>query len=478
MSIPARDRYAVGRLSTFSFNRTSSRVLLFACLALCMMVVLGGCAEDTSERQFANDPRTPNPTPTVAVSEISAATPFEVKAESSPEAVVARRGAPDFIYAYIDGALRSFDGSKQQVVFDGPIEAFDASPSGHKVAVVTSSTPQTGDIAYSVEVFDEQGTRELRFEDVLRADSVRATPTSDSTASEQVAISWAPQGGHVLLSTFGGELVDIPLAGKPTPIQTRSPLQGIFKAKWSPRGDAIGVLMRDENGRGELATVTTGVEPAVVSIIAPAGESTGGEKTIERFAWRANGAGILYLEMRRTDTGLVDGKIIDWDMESNTSSIIATGAQVGPSGSVTSLSVSADGKAVLYSISVVIDGEWSFSGIYVRTLADGRVYQIPIEGESRVTAAWWKKNGIVWTQSADSAGDGTVITMYMITADGVRIELARFDTGDEAGTPAASPVTGATPVLGGTPAGATPVTTTPLAATPARATPVTATPAS
>lgn len=430
--------------------------------ALLTLAVLGGCADDSGQRQFANDPRTPGTTPTQAVTPEQVASPVPRLPQASPETLVDRRGAPAVVYAYVDGALRSFDGSDQHIVADGPVAAFDASPSGNRVAVVTSSSPDTREQSFTVTVHDQRGEVAQSFDGVLTAPSPSATPEGDSLAPPSVYVSWAPQGGRLLLSHPSGQLVDIPLEGEPASIETRSSLEGVFQAEWSPRGDAIGVLLRDGDGRGELAIVSPSDTPATVTVIAPAGDGSGGVKSVEQFGWQPNSSGVLFLEMQRSDAGLADGKIIGWEQETNSSTIIATGGQGGPSGSVTSFSVSPDGEAVLYRIAIMSDDGWSFNGLYVRSLVSGQTHRLPVDGDAAVSGAWWIKNGVLWSQvvRADAAGAATEI--LLATEDAATRQLASFANG-QSGTPIASPAPrnghqDASPVAGNA---------TPIAATPA-----------
>lgn len=462
------NRHAARTTSFLRSHRLSSRLSSLVIVALAAMLVLVACADDTADRQFASDPRTSVATPSIAAEPPGTSSPVAVPIESSPEALVDRRGAPDYFYAYNGGVLRSFGMDGADVIHEGSLEGFDASPSGHRVALVTAMQ-QTDASVFSIDVYDHEGSREVTFEDVVSVEANQSTPDIRTELSSVIDISWAPQGGHLLLATAEGEIIDLPLGGEPVRVETRTPLPGIIQADWSPAGDSIGVLTRDEQGRGELAIVDTTANPGSVNVIAPSGERTGGEKSVEQFAWRANGAGVLFLEFLRRDSGLADGKIFDWDMATNTSAIVATGAQVGPTGSVTSFSVAPDGKALLYTVSIVQDRTWSFSGLYVRSLANGRVYEIPVAADGDVSGSWWARKGVAWAQNSTPDNANAITRVYMVRADGLLVELDRFAT-TPASTPDARPAGVATPV-GATPV-ATPFSATPVGGTPESATPV------
>lgn len=437
------------------------RLVICAIAALVVLVIAAACADDTENRQFANDPRTPSPTEPETVDISEAASPVATRPPlPSPEALVDRRGAPPAVYAYVGGTLRVLDSSGARVVLDGPIAAFDASPSGDRVAVVTTSPGDGGETVYGIEILDAAGEVVQQFDTVLAVSAQSATPVAGGADLGGVSLSWAPQGRHILLSHPSGQLIDISLDGDIQEIETRSSIEGVVSAEWSPRGDAIGVLIRRHDGLGELAIVETGEEAASVNVIAPVGDRSGQAKTVEQFAWKANGSGLVYIESTYADSEAMGGKIVAWDRSTNTSRIVATGGQAGPSGSIRSFSISPDGKAVVYEIALPGGEGWSFNGLYVRSLNSGQLYRVPIAAEASVVDVWWTSDGLIWTERQESTA-GAPLSVVLAAADGEQVRVGTISTVAHA-APMASPVT-ASPVA--SPSGATPVVI-PDAATP------------
>ena len=458
-------------------NDRRTRLTAFGLMILATVLAAAACAEDADQRSFANDPVTPLPEPTELATPMVLAPEIPQELLPSPEALMDRRGAPSTIYVRVDGALRSVTGDETQVVATGNIAAFDASPGGQEVAVVTADPSNQDETRYSVTIRAPDGEATREFKDVLVISHDAATPVATGEQRPEVGVSWAPQGNRLLLTHSAGRLVDIPLEGESVDIVPQAELAGVFQAEWSPRGDVIGVLFRDDAGRGELALVDSSKEPAKVTVIAPAGESSGTQQSVESFVWKANGSGVLYLQMQRTDGGVGGGRIIGWDRQSNTVSIVATGGQAGPAGSVTWFSLSPDGKAVVYRVALQTDDGWSFNGLFVRSLETGQVHRVSVPPDVSVTGTWWYRDSLVWSQIVTFESDRTTLEIVRAEGTGERSVLATFVLA-QAATPVASPVVkGATPAASPLVDAATPVGT-PVAspeATPA-ASPVSATP--
>lgn len=322
---------------------------------LLIVLVLAGCADDEGDRQFANDPRTPNPTATgvTATAEpTDAAPPIRT---ASPEALVDRRGAPDAAWWLSDGAVWLLDDNGPREVLDGGAVAIAPGPGGDQVAVAFA----TGG-GYRVAIFDRDGRQIETFEDVVTTSTAAATPAVTSASPEAssaepggaISLDWSPQGNRILVGHSSGSLTDIHLDGEIDRIDTRTPLETLEQAAWSPRGDVIAVLIRDAEGVGSLALVDPASDPARVSVIAPVGKDDEHARSIERFDWKPRGDGIVYIEAQRGANGPTDGMVVGWDRASNSTQILATGGQGGPSGAVTWLSVAPDGKALAYIVTL------------------------------------------------------------------------------------------------------------------------------
>lgn len=413
---------------------------------LVFMLVLAGCA-DEGDRQFANDPRTPKPTPTHTHEETKPVEAPPVRPKASPEALVDRRGAPEAAWWLSDGAvwLVSDDGPRE--VLGGDALAIAPGPGGNEVAVVFADGA-----SYRVDIYDREGNQAATFDNVLAAGGTSASPVAAAAASPvaraadstpAVTLNWSPQGNRILLGDASGALIDIHLDGEVTRIEPRVSLSGLERVAWSPRGDVIAALIRDADGLGSLALVDPASDPARVSVIAPVGKSGDQARSVETFEWKARGDGIVFIEARRGDDGPTDGNVVGWDRATNSTQILATGGQGGPSGSVTWLAVSPDGKALAYIVTMQGGEGSTFVGLFVRSMIDGQLYRVPVRADAEVLQAFWLPDGLAWVSIAEDDTDGVEETRFVyIDGHGERSLLGTVvDSADVApvGSPVASP---------------------------------------
>lgn len=404
-------------------------------MVLILVTVATACMDDTDNRQFATDPRTPQPTPTVEIVESTYATPAApAQPLGSPEALVDRRGAPDVVYTAVDDALWAVAEDGLTAVTNAPL-AFASSPNGQRVAVLL---PRRDSELVELEIYTSDGELEQTIELELGL-SDRATPVDGVPGEDAVSLTWAPQGGRLLLAHASGQLVDILLDGTVETIETRSSLAGVQQARWSPRGDQIGVVIRDDAGLGRLALVDPSADPAMVNVIAPVGEVSGEAASVESFGWKPYGDGVLFLQGNPVPGGVRNGEIVSWDEASNTTQVVATGGQAGPTGSIRQFSVAPDGRAIAYTIEFATQDGWEFSGLYVRSLANTQLYDVPLDPETAVTAFWWLGDGLAWIAAVSEPGMPPVLAVQLIDGQGRKHTLGQIRIAPEA-TPSASPV--------------------------------------
>jgi hypothetical protein len=444
-----------------------------------LALILAACGtDDSGDRQFANDPKTPQPTATETSGSPGVAAPVAPRpAPASPETLVDRRGAPETAYWLHDGALWAIGAVPPHQVANGVL-AYAPAPDGTRVAVLVNDESNAGS-TYRIDIHDRDGAVERTFDDVLLP-AVAATPsTAPADVGPSVSLDWSPQGNRLLLATGSGALIDVPFDGEIREIETRTQLTGLVRADWSPRGDVIAALTRDEHDNGSLALIDPATEPAQVSVIAPVGRPDEGVKSVEAFEWKPRGDGVLFIQARRSGEHAAGGMIVSWDRSTNSTQVMATGGQGGPSGAVTSLSVAPDGKAVAYIVSVPSGDDWSFIGLFVRSLVDGQLYRVPVDADASVTQTWWLRDGLAWGAEVGDPSEATEVQFRYVDGLGDRVDLGAIGAAPGA-TPAASPMPStpaASPVVASP--GASLVPATPVsspAATPA-ASPAVASPA-
>src|SRR5262245_61011325 len=211
------------------------------------MLTLSACADDSGDRRFANEtPPTVDPnsiTPTVAPTmppETTAAGPILL----SPEALIVSRGAASNFYVHSGPSVVVFsaDGSKQKTVWKGKVGEFrDVSTwaNGDRAAILTKLKA-----GYNIVIVDNAGKKIQEIENVGRSlDSATPTPSSGAGRDQ---VDWAPQGNQLLVAFENGGIVRVPLNGKSEVVLDASRAPGPIDAEWSPAGNAIAFVDRDD----------------------------------------------------------------------------------------------------------------------------------------------------------------------------------------------------------------------------------------
>jgi hypothetical protein len=416
---------------------------------LCLLIVAGllvACAEDSGtedDRQFANDPvvtqeaQTAAPAPTHPVAQV-ASTPL-----ASPESMLHARGAPETIYATIDGDLVAVDtllpGTSTTIATLDDINALDfsPSPSGDRVAVLHVSDGYPEVVVYAAD-----GSEVTRWGDLGIAVADGATPEVQSPANAG-SINWSTGGNRILVSLGGSSMVSILVGGGASEIAVPDKIGSIVDAAWSPRGDSIAVLARGEDDHGIIWTFYPAIDGDSTKQVVPPNADAAGLGSVVSFAWLPNGSGIAYLiaEEARTDPG---GRVYIVDLLSDARTLIAAPGRGGPAAVIVDFAISPDGKSIAYTISVPADGQWTFDSMWVRSLKTANVDSVPVFDIDRAVDLWWADAGIVWQQQVDEE-----IDVVSKSETGEPVNLVSFSPVDMA-TPMATPAIG-------TPESATPV---------------------
>lgn len=399
-----------------------------------------GLAEDESDqRRFANEPVDPVSTPVPTEAPPTEVPPTEAPL-ASPETLLDSRGAPSTVYVQRDGELLavSVDAEADDARVITPdasmsLLAVDDAPRGDQVAVLAAGTG-TG---ASLFIVDLTGEVILEREDVLDAADAGTPVPADGEVDYHVA--WAAQGEQVLVSSSSGQLVNVPFEGDPQAWQLDRTLSSVMWAAWSPAGDQVAVLARDDDGRGRLYRVTPEGDTASVSEIGSA-LSANSVSSLESAAWIPDGTGLVMIEARRDDETPRSGTLYELNMQSGERTLVSTPGAGGPAASITSFSIAPNGRAVAFVIAIPIEDSWTFNGLWIQSLRDERRYSVPVAGDVRdVTRIWWTSGGIAWDQAAGAGDDRSRVLASKLLEDEGVVELLSFDVDEPEATPVASP---------------------------------------
>lgn len=427
------------------------------CAGSLLLAACGETATNEEDRRFANDPsRDDQTSEAVQETTVPVATPT-VKPLPSPETLLRARGAPGTVYAILNGAIQSIhpaDTGTESATIRPPADerfvAIDNSPSGDRVAAVTTQTDSsTQPPVVNLYVFDRAGTQLETWSRVLPPDPAPSTPVSSSPAAADLdlMVDWGAQGDRIVVASPDGRMANIVLGGEVTAITTPPGITSIRGIEWSPRGDRIAVLGAGQDNVARIGLIDpTEATPRFLPI-APIDE--GGEQyRIRSFSWLPDGSGLVYLSGTDDDTDAVGGQLYSLDLETMEQRIVATAGRGGPAATIVDFSVSPDGKAVAYTIVLPDGGNLRFNSLWVRSLRDQRAIEMPVGNVIEVNALWWVDKGLLWGQAV-SAGDRIKESFIRLSPGGDPTAVLTIDVGTQtstsSGTPAASPVP-ATPV--------------------------------
>lgn len=424
------------------------------CAGSLLLVACGETADNEEDRRFANDPsQDDGTTREVGETTVPEATPT-VNPLPSPETLLRSRGAPSTVYAILNGAIQSIqlsDSGTTAGAIRAPegerFVAIDSSPSGDRVAAVTTSS-DTGTQAPIINllVFNSAGAELESWTEVITLDSAVSTPASATPGMDDIdlMVDWGAQGNRIVVANPDGRMVNVTLGGDATAIATPSGITAVRDVEWSPRGDRIAVLGVGEDNVARIGLIDPAASAPEFLPVAPIDEG-GEQEQVRSFSWLPDGSGLVYL----SGTGdTVGGQLFSIELETMTQRLVATAGRGGPSATIIDFSVSPDGKAVAYTIVLPDGGTLRFNSLWVRSLRDQRALAMPVGNVIEVNALWWVDKGLLWGQAV-SRGDGIQESFIRLSPGGDPTAILAIAVGTRTspadGTPGATPEP-ATPV--------------------------------
>ena len=444
-------------------------------------LLLAGCASDstTDDRRFANDPVTAQPTEPATVEPTVNALQTETAPKVQPalEDLLTASGAPETAFVMSGGKVLAVtpDLGRGAVALNTPYApvALDQSPDGSGVAILSWS-----DAGFRVDLMDASNAILRSWTNVADlgspaaqplASPAVASPAANATAAYPGAISFAPDGKSLLVTTGSLQVVAIDLDGGIERFDLPNDIAGIESAQWSPKGDVVAVLARDVEGLGQLWTFAPHVDGSGLRLLVP-GEGDDNAGSVQAFDWLPDGDGVLLLMADKGDSTQPGGQLYSLSLDGDHRELVGSAGRIGPAARIVDFAISPDGRSIAYAIVIPNARSWEFDSLWVRSLADATTYEIPIGDVRAISSFTWVQGGVVLVRESGSGAD-----VLFVPASGGQVTFS-LDGG--AGTPSstpdqASPVTGDSPIVA-TPE-ATPVSGTPVAS-PSGAPPV-ATPA-
>lgn len=418
-----------------------------------LSLLLGACADDKSQRQFANDPQAtedlvgqvPEPAPTRLVPPTAlAATPISAPQllgiTGGVETMFVRQGHEVLAVSLADGVAKTVYREKK-----GTVVALAPSPAADSIAIL---------------VRDEK-TREVTLHLVAVTGDEKTVATIGSAENREVAahgsdaVVWSPSGDRMLVSRKEGGVYEARADGTVKAILSPEQAPSPRALAWSPTGNAIAYVDagRDGAATGLYVASIEALPLDPVTIIRPI---EGRSRQIQEIAWVGGSVGIVYSE-RAADSDLsIGGDLFAVPTSGGAPRLLATAGGVAQVGAVGSFSVAPNLEAVAYSVLVPGKKEPLAGKLVVRQIDGTTSVPLPVPANGSVVGLAWSARGLVWAVAADGGLD-----INRVGAGGEAIAIATIGA---AATPIASPVPAATPVNSGSPV---PVSSPVSAASPA-----------
>jgi hypothetical protein len=267
------------------------------------------------------------------------------------------------------------------------IRAIDPAPNAQEVAVLLETA------------VDERGTRQVVIVDAAGSVVARtevpitplATPVGEDAEGRQT-IDWSPQGDRVLAQTQTRDVVEIaPDAdGMPVPIDFAGATGSVIAPAWSPTGQSIAFISESEDGETRSLNVLETRSGAVTTAVIP----LAGRLVVD-FAWLPDGISLLFTEgggPGNTITGIDLWRV---DANGENRALVASAGTVAPVARIANLSPSPDGRSVAYAVLVPGPRGPAVDSVWVRSLASGVGFRIPLPSVASIEDLWWTDRGLV-----------------------------------------------------------------------------------
>jgi hypothetical protein len=381
--------------------------------ALVASLMLVACADEDTGPQFATDPRPTRP-PTVAAASPPPAllpTTAPVATPASFTDLLGVRGAVSTVFVASDDDVWSISSAGEAIrLFVAPdgstIRAIDPAPNAQEVAVLLETAA------------DEQRTRQVVIVDAAASVVARtevpitplATPVAEDAEGRQT-IDWSPQGDRVLAQIQTRDVVEIaPDAdGTPVPIDFGGATGSVVAPAWSPTGQSIAFISESEDGETRSLNVLETRSGAVTTVVTP----LAGRLVVD-FAWLPDGISLLFTEGGGPGNAITGIDLWRVDANGENRALVASAGTVAPVARIANLSPSPDGRSVAYAVLVPGPSGPAVDSVWVRSLASGVGFRIPLPSVASIEDIWWTDRGLVVSVVTHGTAQGRPPTQALL----------------------------------------------------------------
>lgn len=381
--------------------------------ALVAGILLVACAEEETGPQFATDPRPTQPPTEAAASPPPALLPTaeSIATPTSFTDLLGVRGAVSTVYIASGNDVWSISSEGEATrLYVAPrgstIRDIDPSPNAREVAVLLESglgERQTSQVV----LVNASGSVVTRVE---VPSTPQATPGARDAAGRHTT-DWSPQGDRVLAQLQSGETVDITAdaEGAPGSLDFGGAAGSVIAPAWSPTGQSVAFISESQDGEMRSLQVLDTRSGEITTVVTP----LEGRLVVD-FAWLPDGISLLFTE------GGVPGSAITgidlWRVDANgeNRALVVSAGTVAPVARIANLSPSPDGRSVAYTVLVPGPGSPAVDSVWVRSLASGIGFRIPLPSVASVEDIWWTDEGLVVSVVTRATAQGRPPTQALL----------------------------------------------------------------
>lgn len=381
--------------------------------ALVASLLLVACAEEDTGPQFATDPR-PTRSPTEAAASPPPSllpTAESIATPTSLTDLLDTRGAASSVYMASGNEvwLISSNGEATRL-FAAPgssvIQAIDPSPDARQVAILLD-TASNGRKAPQVILVDDAGSVVDRVEPTSAA---AATPVTRAAASRR-SVDWSPQGDRLLVQFESGDIAEIATDAdsEPVPLDFSGAAGTVMAPAWSPTGKSIAFIAESDDGNTHSLQMFDTSSGKISTVVAPLAE-----RLVVDFAWLPDGVSLLFTEGGGPGSAITGIDLWRVDANGENRALVASAGTVAPVARITNLSPSPDGRSVAYSVLVPGSAGPVVDSIWVRSLASGVGFRVPLPSIASLDDIWWTNEGLVVSVLTRGSAQGRPPTQALL----------------------------------------------------------------
>lgn len=363
-----------------------------------MLVLLAGCAGESSASGSARDRFTVLPTPERSEPQPSP-TPTDDPTLAVPEFVVGLLdpgptldpSGPVFFRNGRDLWQLAGDQATPALAEGTRFGPYDTAPQGERVAVVLL-TEIDSQAAEAIHIFSSGNAPG----EPLLPPRITTGPRAEPTV---VALVWSWDATRlgIVYDDPSVAIVDIaPADGGPASVISEITLpddiREIESINWSATGQGLAIV-----GRSASAEASLWVSSLEGELYEVGATSADGEGSVSGAAWLPGRGRIAFIEERAVASRSLGGSMFSIAPDGSGRELLVSSGSFAPAAEIAELAASPGGTFIAFTVNVPGQGgDATFHSMSLVNIDSGELLRVPVLSEFRVTDMWWTVEGLLW----------------------------------------------------------------------------------